>query len=80
MAGLLGPLSQLALLGVVFASCPNVNWFLIDSKCYLPLPVPPFSMVMEEDARAICQHIHPTSTLPEIFDSGDLMVVRCILT
>ena len=76
MAGwLLTPLCALALLGAVLATCPNTNWLTLDGKCYLPLSVPPFSEVMEEDARAMCMHIHPTSMLPEVYDSDDLLVV-----
>ena len=65
-----------AVLGAaVRAACPNTNWLLVGSKCYLPLPVPPFAEVMEQDAREMCQHIHPTSDLPEIYNSNDLLLV-----
>ena len=76
MSGCLGPATLLALLGAGLAACPDDNWFTVDSKCYLPLPAPPFTEATEEDAMAMCKHIHPAASLPEIFDSDDLLVVR----
>ena len=76
MSGSLGPATLLALLGVGLAACPDTNWFSMDSKCYLPLPSPPFTEATEEDAMAMCKHIHPSASLPEIFDTDDLLVVR----
>ena len=58
--------------------CPNSQWLATgDGDCFLPIP-PSMAEVTADDARDICHDINSNSSLPEILDADEQLMVRWI--